>query len=401
MRKHKADVWIGVITMLLMAVGLIVIYAIGPQRANFLNSAYDANYSENYFFIHQAIAVGLSIAAFIVAFLFPYQKMQKFTKAFLITGFLLCALLAFLALTHSSLAPGEELGAHRWIQIGQFSIQPAEILKLGLILYLPQLAKKHKEEGTLGTREFFTPFIIVTGLSLFFVVILQKDLGTGAVIIAMSLAILWVSGIEIWKFLATCGVILALAVGSIIVSPHRMSRVMTFVGDGDSDDSYHIDNSMLAIGTGGMFGVGIGNSVQATGYLPESINDSVFAVMGETFGFIGLMLVIFCFAFLLMRLLKMVPFLDEEQGMVVTGVFAWIIMHVVVNISAMTGLIPLTGITLPLLSYGGTSMLFMALALGLCLQLSRYTGRREVVDSLAQRGTRRVNPIRITRREEY
>ena len=162
---------------------------------------------------------------------------------------------------------------------------------------------------------------------------------------------------------------------SIVISPHRLERLTTFQGGGDSDSSYHIDNALLAIGTGGLFGVGVGNSVQATGYLPESINDSVFAVMGETFGFFGLTLLILAFTWLLMRLLKMIPLLDTEDGIMVTGVFAWVAAQVIVNVAAMTGLIPLTGITLPLLSYGGTSMMFIAFALGLALQASKFTRR--------------------------
>ena len=161
----------------------------------------------------------------------------------------------------------------------------------------------------------------------------------------------------------------------IISSPHRMERLMTYSGEGDSDASYHIDNAMLAIGTGGMFGVGIGNSVQATGYLPESINDSVFAVMGETFGFVGLMVVLAAFMLLLFSLIKTAENVEQEYALVVTGVMAWIGAHVVVNVAAMVGLIPLTGITLPLLSYGGTSMMFSAFALGLAMQISRLTGR--------------------------
>lgn len=151
---------------------------------------------------------------------------------------------------------------------------------------------------------------------------------------------------------------------------------MTFGGEADADSSYHIDNAMIAIGTGGFLGVGIGNSVQATGYLPESINDSVFAVMGETYGFMGLFTVVACFTVLLLRLLKTADRLaDLEERLVVIGTFAWVMAHVVVNIAAMTGLMPLTGITLPLLSYGGTSMVFLSLALGLSLQLSCYTER--------------------------
>ncbi len=169
---------------------------------------------------------------------------------------------------------------------------------------------------------------------------------------------------------------------------------MTF-GSAESSDSYHIENAMIAIGTGGLFGVGIGNSVQAMGYLPESINDSVFAVMGETFGFVGLVLVVTCFAVLLMRLLKVANYLEDmEESLIVIGVFAWATAHVVVNIAAMTGIMPLTGITLPLLSYGGTSMLFTATALGIALQLSCYTSREPRKETLSKP----VNEATVRRR---
>ena len=157
-----------------------------------------------------------------------------------------------------------------------------------------------------------------------------------------------------------------------------MERIAAFFA-GDSavnsqDTGYHIKNAKIAIGTGGLFGVGIGNSVQATGYLPEAINDSVFAIMGETFGFIGLIIILALFTALLMRLLVIADRLpDMWMKLVVIGVFGWLAAHIFLNIAAMIGVAPLTGITLPLLSFGGTSMVFIAGALGLVFQLSAYT----------------------------
>jgi cell division protein FtsW len=142
----------------------------------------------------------------------------------------------------------------------------------------------------------------------------------------------------------------------------------------DDAGAYHIQHAKIAIGSGGLFGVGIGNSVQATGYLPEAINDSVFAIMGETFGFIGLLALMAVFVALLLRLLKVMDHLvDIRLKLLVAGVFGWFGAHVILNIAAMIGIFPLTGITLPLLSFGGTSMIFITAALGLTFQLSRYT----------------------------
>jgi cell division protein FtsW len=170
-----------------------------------------------------------------------------------------------------------------------------------------------------------------------------------------------------------------LGVLMVIIAPHRLDRVSTFLqGDsattaGDAS-TYHIAHALIAIGSGGATGVGIGNSVQATGYLPEAINDSVFAIMGETFGFVGLVVVLILFGALLLSLLKVadrLPGLPEK--LIVVGVFGWLAAHVILNVAAMTGVFPLTGITLPLLSFGGTSMVFIAGALGLAFQLSAYT----------------------------
>lgn len=392
MRRHKSDRIIGALMLVLLCIGLIVIYAIGPMRANVINSVYGSNMGENDFFVQQLKNVILSLIVVVIAFKLPYKYMHKYAKLVMFGGLALCVLLAILAAVGSSLAKCE-LGACRWFNFGGFSLQPAEILKLGLVLYLAQLMAERKKEGKLETSDFWIPFGVVSVLSLGLVVVVQKDLGTGIAIAAIILAMLYMSGIRLRYFVAVLGIVLAAGVASILVSPHRMERLMTFSSE-DSTDAYHIENAMIAIGTGGMFGVGIGNSVQATGYLPESINDSVFAIMGETFGFVGLVMVVLCFTVLLMRLLKTASMLeDEEKSLVVIGVFAWATAHVVVNIASMTGLLPLTGITLPLLSYGGTSMLFTAAALGIVLQLSCYTDR-----VVKKEKPEAVRPVATTRR---
>lgn len=391
-RKHKCDRIIGALTVVLLCIGLIVIYAIGPMRANVMNSVYGTNMGENDFFFQQLRNVILSLVIVVVAFNIPYKYIRKYAKLIMFGGLAACVLLAILAFAGSSLARCE-LGACRWFNLGGFSLQPAEILKLGLVLYLAQLIAERKRDGRLNTTDFWVPFVIVSLSSLGFVVVIQKDLGTGIAIAAIILSMLFMSGIRLRYFAIVLVVCVAGGVGSIIVSPHRIERLMTF-GSAESSDAYHIENAMIAIGTGGLTGVGIGNSVQATGYLPESINDSVFAIMGETFGFVGLVVVVGCFTLLLMRLLRTANYLEnDEESLVVVGVFAWAMAHVVVNIASMTGLLPLTGITLPLLSYGGTSMLFTAAAIGIALQLSCYTSREprkeKVVEQHNTRSMRR------------
>ena len=396
-RKHKSDLVILFTTLGLMALGLIVIYAIGPMRANVLNGTYGTDYGANDFFIGQLRSVVLSLVAFFFAFkVIPYKYVQKFAKPLLIIALLLSGLLWVMSIAGSSLVKCE-LGECRWFQFGSVSFQPAEALKLALVIYLADFLARKREEGKIGDfKEFWLPLIIVCGLSLGLVVVAQGDLGTGVALIAIIFGMLLIAGVPSWQYLIMLAVVITVAVGSVAMSSHRMERVdawvATLTGGESSDSTYHIENAMLAIGTGGFTGVGIGNSVQATGYLPESINDSVFAIMGETFGFVGLFLVIGVFCIMLLRMLGVASYTkDETSRFIVVGVFSWTLAQVVVNIMAMTSLVPVTGITLPLLSYGGTSMIFIAYAIGLVCQLSCYTSREGIKshENISSRGRQR------------
>ena len=392
MRKHRGDILIIVLMLILMALGLLVMYTIGPVRANFLNAALGKEqYSDNYFFIHQGLSVILSIATFVVfAKIVNYKKIEKYAAFFLGAALVACLFLAFSQVANLPVAKCE-LGACRWIMIGGVSIQPAEFVKFGIILYLAAIFAKYKGESKniLHNKDFLIRFLGSVFLSLFFVVVVQKDLGSGVPIAVITLFMLFQSGVLIRSFLLVCLAVLMLGVGAIMTSSHRRERLWTYLGisapsehEEDDADAYHIENALIAIGTGGLFGVGIGNSVQATGYLPESINDSVFAIMGETFGFVNLCLVLFGFVWLLMRILKVSDYSsDYQNSLIVVGAFAWIMTHLVVNVMAMTNIIPLTGITLPLLSYGGTSMMAVGAILGVVYQLSQYTTRDVVTDA--------------------
>lgn len=386
-RKHKSDLIILFATLTLMALGLIIIYAIGPMRANVVNNAYGTNYSSNHFFLGQLRSVTISLIVFFAAFKWiPYKYIKKTAKPAIIIALLLSFLLWILASTGSSLAKCE-LGECRWFNLGFISFQPAELLKLALVIYLADFLTRKKEEGTIGKwKDFWLPLLLICGASSFLVIVTQGDLGTGVAIIAIVLGMLLASGVSLRQYLIMLAIIFALGVAATVTSSHRMARVeawfATLSGDENTDSTYHIDNAMLAIGVGGFFGVGIGNSVQATGYLPESINDSVFAIMGETFGFIGLVVILAIFAAMLLRMLKVAEGTEDNNSrLLVVGVFAWTLAQVVVNIMAMIGLIPVTGITLPLLSYGGTSMIFVSFAIGLVCQLSCYTSREVIKEN--------------------
>lgn len=385
-RAHRPDYLILLFVGLLMLLGLIVMYAIGPQRAQVLNSINQTDfYSGMYFVIKQTASLVLAVVALAVMTFMPLRIIKQYAAKILIAGLAACAMLfVFGNLFHIEQIVYCSLGACRWFELGPLgSFQPAELLKFGILIFIARFLADKIRSGTLNNwQETIMPLLILVGVAMLFVIVVQKDMGTGIALLSIVTTMLMVAGINRKYGLRLLAGLLAVGVLLIIVAPHRVARVMTFM-QGDSSSSsaantsgaeYHIHHAKIAIGSGGVFGVGIGNSVQATGYLPEAINDSVFAILGETFGFLGLMILLILFGALLMRILRVSDRLaDSWMQLVAAGVFGWLLAHVVLNVASMTGVFPLTGITLPFLSFGGTSMIFIAAAIGLVFQLSRYT----------------------------
>jgi len=400
-RKHHGDRLIVVFTVMLMFIGLLVIYAIGPQRANLMNSVFGFEYSEGYFFWKQLLSLVLAMAGFWAASMIPYNFILKHGSKILWVGFISCALLAVGGWT--GIIEGTN-GAIRWIELGPLgSVQPAEILKFGILLYLSVFLAVRAKEGKINDlKETLLPVAAIAAFALLFVIIIQKDLGTGISLTAIVATMLFVAGIKRKIIFGLFGLLLVAGLFLIFTSPHRVERVMTYLqGDSTSTedaDAYHIQHAKIAIGSGGLFGVGIGDSVQASGYLPEAINDSIFAIVGETFGFIGTVALLALFVALLMRLLGVMDHMvDLRLKLLAAGVFGWLGAHVILNIAAMIGIFPLTGITLPLLSYGGTSMIFMAAALGMVFQLSKYTVHSSRIKEATDENSRRGRGVGRTR----
>ncbi len=380
-RRHRPDYQIVLYMGLLMLLGLIVMYAIGPQRANVLNNATGTDFSSTYFFIKQSVSLLVALGAFIFLAVLPFTFLKKYAKNILLFGFIACTVLAVAGLFKLGIAQCS-LGACRWFSLGPLgTIQPAEILKFGLLVFTAGFLGMRVQQGKVNDIDkTLIPLGALVLIAVIFIIGIQKDMGTGIAMLAIIASMMMVGGVskKVGSALAIAGV--GLGIILIIIAPHRIERVTTFfAGDntmstGNADANYHINHAKIAIGSGGFNGVGIGNSVQATGYLPEAINDSVFAIMGETFGFVGLTVILLLFTALLMRLLRITDHLpDMWMKLAVAGVFGWLASHVILNVAAMIGVFPLTGITLPLLSFGGTSMIFIAGALGLAFQLSRYT----------------------------
>lgn len=376
-RRHRGDFMIVLFMSILMLLGLVVIYSISPALTARINSAGN-NLDQNHFMYRQVAYLGVGVLAFVAASLVPIDLWRKYQNKLLIAGLVLCLVPIVAKGTALSLCTN---GACRWIDLGFVSLQPAEIVKFALLIFLAGFLANRAAEGKLNSpNETLWPLAIVMGIISLLIIVLQKDLGTGIAIFGIAVTMLYVAGLDKKYFGLAILVLAAVGVLFTITSPHRLERVATFFG-GASDDSngtgYHINQALIAVGSGGFTGKGLGRSIQAFGYLPEAANDSIFAIFAEKFGFVGTLAVLGIFAALLLRLLKVMDNAGNQyQRLLVAGVFAWVFTHAIVNIGAMLGIFPLTGITLPFLSFGGTSLLFIMGALGLALNASRYTVHR-------------------------
>lgn len=386
LRKHRPAYLLPVLALVLLAMGLVVIFTIGPGLS------VQRNVSENYFVNKQFIAMILGFAAFFVAGKIPLQFWSKAVWPFV--GLAVLGALAVLLF-------GSEInGATRWVSVGGFSFQAAELIKFAYMLWIAMLLSR--PESLTAQNESPTLKKILASLLLvgFVVAGLQSDLGSAAVMVSMVGGMLFISGFRLKKIAIVGGIVLAGVVLAIAVTPYRRDRLMTFMNP-ESDclgSGYQACQALIAVGSGGVFGKGIENSVQAFGYLPFAENDSIFAIYAEKFGFAGTTLFIFLYGLLLatiLRVARKAP--DQFSRLLVIGVFMWFGSQALINIGAMIGLLPLKGITLPLVSYGGTSLIFVLGALGVVFQVSRYTRRYSAVSSQASDSSYSSRPQAIRR----
>jgi cell division protein FtsW len=263
------------------------------------------------------------------------------------------------------------LGARRWISIGSFNFQPSEVIKLALAMFLAKLAS----EG------FDLRYQLGSIAAVAFLVMLQPDLGTTIIIVTIGFTQVFVAGAPIIYMFSTVFTGGVLASILILFSEYRRTRLLTFIESlvdplGLSDPSgstYHIRQILIALGSGGLFGAGLGHSKQKHLFLPETATDSVFAVISEEIGFLGasiLIILLTYYVLLLIKTAKNSP--DEFSSLLVTGIAIWIGGQMFLNIASMVALIPITGIPLPFLSYGGTSLTAMLFSIGIVLNISKH-----------------------------
>jgi cell division protein FtsW len=395
-RRHRPDHWILILTVLLMVVGLVVVYSISPGLAA------SQHISQSYFITKQLIAVALGVSTFMIAAMVPFKFWTHLTKPLLIAALLISLLVVF--------TPEDAVyQAHRWLRLGGFSFQVAELVKFALLFWIAGFLTRQWQRGKLADfKSTLQPLIILLLIIGVIVAKLQSDLGSAGVMVAMVTLMAFNAGVPLKRIAMFGGLILLFLVLAISTSSYRRERLSTFMHP-ESDclgKGYQACQALISVGSGGLTGLGLGYSVQAYGYTPEASDDSIFAIMAEEGGFIGTVLIILIYAVFIARLKRLIEHSnDQYMRLIIVGVLAWLSTQMVINIGAMLGLLPLKGITLPLISQGGTSLVFLTAALGIVFQISRYTSynvtepKTNAIDySADRRGLRRsYNPALTAR----
>ncbi len=354
-QSKKVDPAILLATISLIVFGLVMVY-----DASVVQSFKD--FGNKYFYIKQQLVwVGLGFLMLTFFSFFNYRHFKKISLPMLAISFLILLLV---------LVPGLGLsagGAYRWLKLGFFSIQPVEIMKLSTIVFFASIFEK---------KPRFLPFIIVISLVSFIVGFLQKDLGSTVVFFLTSVSMYIVAGVPLVYLL---GIIPFAIVGFVLFmlsSVYRKQRILAFLNPFSDPQgySYHISQVLIALGSGGLFGLGLGESRQKFEYIPEVATDSIFAVVGEELGFMGGLVLIGLISFLIYKGLKIAERADDNFGRLLAfGLTIWLGIQALINLGAMVSLIPLTGVPLPFISYGGSALMVNLAAVGILLNISKYT----------------------------
>ena len=346
--------------LILLCFGLIMVYS----ASSFIAAhTYD---DASYFFQKQLIGALLGLAAMFVTMNVDYRQWRRFS----LVGMVIALPLLLIVLKFGT----EVYGASRWLQLGPFSFEPSELVKLALALYVADwLARKGNQVGTFWYG--LAPFVLLVGL-IIALVLLENDLGTATVIAGLAVAMFFTAGANILQF---C---LAMACGGLVFLAqafhgYRYYRLIGFLHPLDktllTNINLQLYQSLLALGSGGFLGLGLGASRQKTGFLPFPHIDSIFAIIGEELGFFGGALVLLLFLLLAFRGFRLARRTQDIYGaLLATGITTWLVLQAMLNIGSTTASIPYTGVPLPFISYGGTSLVISLAAVGVLLNISRY-----------------------------
>jgi len=359
-QRNHIDLASLIAVLLLMVLSLGVVYSASATWA--MEKFGESNRLLN---LH-ALKVLLGLVALFVGMTIDYKKYKKLTKA--------AVILSIVFLSTTLVLGGEVKGAARWLRFGGLSLQPSEFAKFALLFHLCTLIST-KGEAIKEFKRGFLPMMIWIG-SVAGLVLLQPNFSTGAMILLVSLVMLFISRARFTHLFATIGAALPLLVGVALTHPHVMQRINSFISGTSSSGklNYQLLQGIIGFGNGNLLGVGPGLSKQRDFFLPESYGDFVFSIVGEEYGFLGTMFFLALFLFVMLRGFKIAKFARDEFGrLLAIGITSAITLYALVNAGVTLGILPTTGLPMPFVSYGGSSLLFTSFALGVLLNISAQT----------------------------
>lgn len=360
--RSAPDIWLFAAIGLILAIGLVMVYSASAVLALH-------EFGDRFYYVkRQLLFAGLGIGALLFTMNTHYSLWKKWAPAALIVCF---GLLVVVLIPGVGVVRG---GARSWLGISSFGIQPSEFMKLAMILFLSKWLSEKQQNITLFMKGLMPPLGLV-GLA-FGLIMLQPDLGTGSVMVGASLILIYTAGARMAHLGALAMVGVAGFVGLVLTAPYRLNRITSFL-DPWADPlggGYQIIQSLFAIGPGGLVGLGLGMSRQKFSYLPEPQTDFIFSILAEELGFIGGAAIILLFLIVVWRGIRAAIAAPDSFGsFLAVGITGIIGVQVLINIGVVIGMMPVTGITLPLVSYGGSSLTLLLTALGILLNISRYS----------------------------
>ncbi|WP_342509193.1 FtsW/RodA/SpoVE family cell cycle protein [Sporosarcina sp. FSL K6-2383] len=361
--------------LVLCLFGLVMIYSASMGAAVERYKAEPDNFFQN-----QVLNLAIALPVFFMASFFPYKNYKR--KKIMILSVL--GMFSLLFLVHFIGWGKEEVGARSWLITPFGKLQPSEVAKIVIIIYFSSVFAKKYESGTIDNiNQSIAPPIAILIVAVGSIM-LETDLGGSLIIVVVALSVLLASGIKKRTFFKLSGIISIgmLFAGLIlfvkwkdIMNDGRLGRLLSFMNpfDYEQGSGYQVSNGYIAIGTGGLKGLGLGNSIQKMGYLPEPHTDVIMAVISEELGLVGALIVIGGLGFIVMRAFSIALRAQDPQArMLAAGIGSLIGIQTFINLGGLTGLIPLTGVTLPFISYGGTSIILLSLALGILMNVSMF-----------------------------